>query len=283
MKPTRPRRTAVASFATCVDAPEQHRHRATSRIFDGGGIFGLNVTLQNSTFASNIADNDNSARSRRRPGRRHRTRLTKFKMTNSIIVGNSDTAERQPRPARFQLAATSVRFSLIGDNTGLPQRRPVHDHRSWRCKTPTGILSATPRRSCRFRRSTLVLDGRPRWPTMAARRPPSRSTPAASPSTRATTAFVAEPRPTATSAVCRSLASRPSAALSTWAHSKLQTATVGNTAPVVANAIADKSATVGNFFSLHLPAQHVHRCRWRRAHLLGNAQWRRRAARLAHV
>jgi len=83
---------------------------------NGGGIFGHTVTLQNATVASNTADNDNNNTGI--GGGVNAT--TMFKMTNSIVIGNSDTGGTNPDLKIPAGAASTARFSLIGDNTGLP-------------------------------------------------------------------------------------------------------------------------------------------------------------------
>lgn len=87
---------------------------------DGGGIFGVNVTLQNSTVSSNFADNDNSGALPADGLGGGVYAATKFKSVNSIIVGNSDTANGNPDLKIPAGGNSSVRFSLISDNTGLP-------------------------------------------------------------------------------------------------------------------------------------------------------------------
>jgi predicted outer membrane repeat protein len=80
----------------------------------GGGIAGKTITVQNSTIANNVADNDNNGSG----GGGGIVAITTLKMTNSIVIGNSDTGGTAPE---MVVGATrNVRFSLIGDNTGLP-------------------------------------------------------------------------------------------------------------------------------------------------------------------
>jgi hypothetical protein len=87
---------------------------------NGGGIFGVNVTLQNSTVASNTADSDNSGGAAGDGLGGGVYAATKFKTVNSIIVGNSDTNNGNPDLKIPAGGSSSARFSLIGDNTGLP-------------------------------------------------------------------------------------------------------------------------------------------------------------------
>lgn len=86
---------------------------------DGGGIYGRTVTVQNSTIASNTADNDNSGVGSG-GGVNATVAGSFFKMTNSIVIGNSDTGGTNPDLNIPAAAASNVRSSLIGDNTGLP-------------------------------------------------------------------------------------------------------------------------------------------------------------------
>jgi predicted outer membrane repeat protein len=80
----------------------------------GGGVAGFNITAQNSTIANNVADNDNNGTG----SGGGIAAITTFKMTNSIVIGNSDTGGAAPD--MLIPAGASVRFSLIGDGTGLP-------------------------------------------------------------------------------------------------------------------------------------------------------------------
>jgi predicted outer membrane repeat protein len=82
----------------------------------GGGVAGKNITVQNSTIANNIADNDNNGSG----SGGGIAALTTFKMMNSIVIGNSDTGGAAPDLLIPVLPGSSVRFSLIGDGTGLP-------------------------------------------------------------------------------------------------------------------------------------------------------------------
>ena len=117
---------------------------------DGGGILGINVTLQNSTVASNTADADSNGVGI--GGGVNST--TVFRSTNSIIIGNSDTGGTNPDLKIPNGAASTVRFSLIGDNTGLPAGAAVHPHWSrcsathdrqhhWRARRPNAIPIAS--------------------------------------------------------------------------------------------------------------------------------------------
>ncbi len=86
----------------------------------GGGILGFDVTIQNSTIAKNTADADNSGAT---PGDGTGGGVfatTRFKMQNSIVFGNSDTGDGFPDLDIPTGSASTVRFSLIGDKTGLP-------------------------------------------------------------------------------------------------------------------------------------------------------------------
>jgi hypothetical protein len=81
---------------------------------DGGGVYGFTVVIQNSTITGNRADADNST-----VGTGGGAYVfTAFRMTNSIVVGNTD--DGNGFPDLDIPAGSTVRASLIGDNTGLP-------------------------------------------------------------------------------------------------------------------------------------------------------------------
>jgi len=77
---------------------------------NGGGIAGGNVTLQNATIALNTAPGGLGGGV---------SAINRFRINNSIVVGNTDGGANPDLdiPAG---AFSRVRFSLIGDNTGLP-------------------------------------------------------------------------------------------------------------------------------------------------------------------
>jgi hypothetical protein len=83
---------------------------------DGGGILANNVTVESSTIANNTADANNSGTG---TGGGVNASM-RFRMNNSIVIGNSDTGGTNPDLNIPGGAMSTVRFSLIGDNTGLP-------------------------------------------------------------------------------------------------------------------------------------------------------------------
>jgi predicted outer membrane repeat protein len=83
---------------------------------NGGGIYADNVTVDNSTIASNTADAN--AGGMGDGGGVYA--VTRFRMNNSIVIGNSDTGGANADLRIPAGMASLVRFSLIGDNTGLP-------------------------------------------------------------------------------------------------------------------------------------------------------------------
>lgn len=208
-----------------------------AQLSDGGGIWGNRVTLQNAT----VTDNDATAGDG--GGVFAEARLT---MHNSIVVGNMAAASVDVRVP----AIRTVRFSLIGDNDGLPADAQFD---------VTGV--GAPNGS-----GNLIGDG-------------------AAMAIAVADAFGAgggmltnEGGPTQTIALLagsiavdrgsNSLAVNvnqgdqrglPFSRISPFGGSvdmgafEQQTATPGNVAPVLANAIADKTATVGEFFSFTFP------------------------------
>ncbi len=79
----------------------------------GGGVYASNVSLQNSTVANNLADS--TAGGTGIGGGIYAT--TVFTMRNSIVAGNTDSGNGNPDLA--VPVGSKVKFSLIGDNTGV--------------------------------------------------------------------------------------------------------------------------------------------------------------------
>lgn len=203
---------------------------------DGGGVWGNRVTLQNSTVTDNDAGDDGG-------GVFANNRLT---MHNSIVVGN--TAADASIDVRVPGTRT-VRFSLIGDNDSLPPDTQF---------AVTG--TAAPNAS-----GNLIGDGAAMAitvanafggaGTLADNGGPTRTIALAAGS-------IAINRGSNGLAVNVNQGDQrglPFSRISPFGGSvdmgafELQTGTPGNVAPVVANPIADKATTVGNFFSFTFP------------------------------
>jgi predicted outer membrane repeat protein len=80
----------------------------------GGGIYADKLTVLNSTISGNFADVGGGGTGTGGGA----FVITRFRMTNSIVVGNTDNGMFPD--LRIPAGASTVRFSLIGDNTGLP-------------------------------------------------------------------------------------------------------------------------------------------------------------------
>lgn len=208
-----------------------------STLGDGGGIAGSRLTLQNVTVVDNTAFDDGG-------GLFASSRVT---IHNSILIGNTAADFSDLRVP----ATRTVRFSLIGFNEDLPADAQF-------TVTGTGVPNA---------QGNLVGDGAASAITLVDVFGVGGGTLADNGGPTQTIALGA-----ASIAIDRgsnNLANpvgnsdqrgQPFSRISPFAGNvdmgafEVQTATVGNNAPVLATPISDRNAQVGNFFNLTIPA-----------------------------
>jgi hypothetical protein len=207
---------------------------------DGGGIFASNVTLQNATVASNTAGAGSGGGVRAN---------FSFKMQNSIAIGNTD-AGTHPDLQIPAGAGSAVKFSLIGDNTGLPAGTQFTVTGPAGPANTAGNLIGMPGGGNAIPIAT-VLDaaglqnnGGPTFTIALATGSPAIN---AGKNTLAADANKGDQRG------LPFVRTSPFGGVIDMGAFEVQTPTLGNTAPVVANAIAAQTATVGNFYSLTFP------------------------------
>jgi predicted outer membrane repeat protein len=217
---------------------------------DAGGIYSANVTLQNTTIASNTADADNSGNTAGDGIGGGVLASLKFKMVNSIAIGNTDTGDGNPDLKIPVGGASSVRFSLIGDNTGLPAGAQFNVTGPGAQQATTGNIIGMPGGANAIGIG-LVLD--PAGLQNNGGLTPTIGLLAGSLAVnKGQNSLVVSPSTGDQRGLPFSRIS-PVAGRVDMGAFELQTATPGNNDPVLANPIADQSATVDSLFVFQIP------------------------------